>query len=398
MNRPLLLAGALALAACAADDGCGDDLARPIAPPTYAVVSSDYTSTAVGLLDTDGTLLTATWVDSGTARPGIVAALSGDVVLPSAPFGPCNVVLVDRYGTDVVSWLDPCSDRAVHGQVDVGASFDSNPHDVLRVGGEAWVTRYRANPAAAPGALDGGDDVAIVADGRVARRVDLGALAANAEVQARPDRMVRLGPSGADVVVVGLARYSADFMRAAPGAIALIDPRTLEARLHPIEGLVACGEVDLVGDAVVVTCQGPPFGDEDAQRAGAGVVAYRLEAGELVEVAAFRAAEHPDAPVPAGPTIPLGVDAWVAVAWGDVLTGRPDRLVRLEGGDARVLHEAAPFTLGDGVYDPTHDLLLVPDADARVIRRLRADGTERAPVDATGCHGLPPREVRRVLP
>ncbi|MEZ4339843.1 MAG: hypothetical protein R3B82_24750 [Sandaracinaceae bacterium] len=392
-----LVASALLLAGCVADDGCGDDLARPPTPPTFAVVSSDYTSTAIGLLDADGTVLTASWVDSGTARPGIVAALSGDVVLPSAPFGPCNVVLVDRYGTDVVSWLDPCADEAVVGQVDVGSSFDSNPHDVLRVGGSAWVTRYRANPAAAPGAPDAGDDIAIVEGGRVARRIDLAAFG-DGEARARPDRMARLGSPGEDVVVVGLARSSEDFMRAGVGAVAVVDPRTLEARLHFVDGLVACGEVDPVGDAVVVTCQGPPFADEEGRRPGAGVVAYRLEGGALVEVAAYRAVEHPDAPVPAGPTIPLAADAWITVAWGDVLEGRPDRLLSLTADEARVLLEASAFTLGDGTYDAAHDLVLVPDADAGVIRRLRADGTERASVDATGCHGLPPREVRRVLP
>ncbi len=397
MTRAALLASALALAGCAPDDGCGADLARPATPPTFAVVSSDYTSSAIGLLDADGTPITAAWLDSGTARPGIVAALSGDVVLPSAPFGPCNVVLVDRYGTDVVSWLDPCSDEAVHGQVDVGASFDSNPHDVLRIGGAAWVTRYGTNLAAAPGALDRGDDLAIVEDGRIARRIDLD-FAADAEHRARPDRMARLGPPGADLVVVGLERLATDFMRAAPGAVAVVDPRTLEAWLHPIDGLVGCGEVDLVDDVVVVTCQGPPFSlDEAEQRTGAGIVALRREGSRaLVEIAAHRAADHPDAPVPAGPTTPLAPDRWISVAWGDVPSDRPDRLLLLEDDQARVLLEAAPFTLGDGVYDATHDLLLVPDADAAVIRRLRSDGTERDPVDVTGCHGLPPREVRRV--
>lgn len=388
----------LALAAgCAApDDGCGEDLARPPARPTFAVVSSDYASSAIGLLDADGTVILDAWVDSGTARPGIVAALSGDVVLPSAPFAPCQVVPVDRFGTDVVSWLDACAEHAVLGQVDVGASFDSNPHDVLRVGDAAWITRYGVNHAAPAGALDRGNDVAIVGDGRVARRIDLGALADAGEVRARPDRMARVGPPGADVVVVGLARLSTDFMASAPGAVAVLDPRTEGARLHLVDGLVGCGEVDGLGDVAVVTCVGAPFTDEEGRRPGAGIVAYRVEAGALVEVAAYRAAAHPGAPVPSGPTVPIAADRWITAAWGDIPTGLPDRVLAIEGGAAALLFEAAPFTIGDGVYDAAHDLVLLPDAGAAVIHRLRADGTARAPVDATGCHGLPPREVRRI--
>ncbi|MCB9598235.1 MAG: hypothetical protein H6719_36315 [Sandaracinaceae bacterium] len=389
---------ALALAACAPPDGdcAAADLSRPAVPPSYAVVSTDYTSSAIGLLDSDGSVITAAWLDSGTARPGIVAALSGDVVLPTSPFAPCTLVVVDRYGTDVVSMLDPCRDEPVRGQVDVGAAFAANPHDVLRVGDAVWITRYTANLAVDPADLTRGDDVAILDGDRVARRIDLGAIGDEGDVYARPDRMAPIRREGLERVVVGLARLSADFRQTGSGAVAVVDPVTLEARLHRVEGLSTCGEVDPIGDAVVVTCQGPAFADEAMRRAGAGVVAYRLDAaGELVEVAAWRAADHPTDAVPTGPTVPVAEDRWVTVAWGDAGTGATDRVLLL-GAEARVLFEAASFTIGDGVYEAAHDLLLLPDADRGVIHRLRADGTEREPIDATGCHGLPPREVRRI--
>lgn len=393
---------ALALAlACGCTAPSGDcaraDLALPPRAPAYALVASDYSSSAIGLLDTDGSVITAAWLDSGARPPGVVAALSGDVVLPTAPFAPCTVVLVDRFGTDVVSWLDPCGGEPVRGQLDVGRSLASNPHDVLRVGAAAWVTRYGVGLGAAADSIERGNDVVVVEGGRIARRIDLGALADDGETFARPDRMARIGPAGAEQVVVGLGRLSADFMRTGPGAVALVDPRTLEARLVPIAGLSGCGELDPIGEVVVVTCQGEAFGDAAARRARAGVVALGLDgAGGLVERAAFRAAEHPSLPVPTGPTIALAEDRWLTVAFGDIPAGTPDRALGIARGQAEVWLEAAPFTLGEGVYDAAHDLLLLPDAGASVIRRLRGDGTEREPIDATGCHGLPPREIARV--
>jgi hypothetical protein len=183
-----------------------------------------------------------------------------------------------------------------------------------------------------------------------------------------------------------------------PGAVALVDPDTLAVSVHELGGgLTFCGEVDSIENTAVVTCSGPQFTiQEEDRRAGSGIVALGLRPdGTLGEVASHRGAEHPDDPVPSGPTIPLAPDRWLSVAWGVAGGDVPDRM-RFFGRDAGPLFDAAAFTIGDGTYDPDRDLVLVPDADAGAIRRFRSNGEALDPVETAGCRGLPPREVRRV--
>jgi len=393
----------LLVAGCATPEDPGGacapaDLEPLSATPAYAVVASDYSSSAVGLLDASGGVITEAWLDSGSAPPGVVAALSGDVSLPSAPLDRCTLAVLDRFGTDVLTLLDTCSQVPVRTQVDVGAGFSANPHDVLRVDGGLWVSRYDVNASAEPTSIERGNDVAIVEGGRVVARIDL-SLGDAGEAFARPNRMAWLeGPGGHRRVVVGLARLSTDFMVAAAGAVAVIDPETRAAELVELEGLAQCGELDALGDRLLVTCTGAPFAGEEARRDTAGVVALALDAdGAVVTAAEWRAADHPGEPVPSGPTVPLDAERWVTVAWGDVFDDVPDRVLLLRpGADAEVLFTAPPFTIGEGAYDPAADLLLLPDAGAGTVRRLRADGTELDPVTVTTCHGLPPREIARL--
>jgi len=373
------------------------DLEPLSSTPSYAVVASDYSSSAVGLLDAEGEVITEAWLDSGTTPPGIVAALSGDVSLPSAPLDRCTLAVLDRYGTDVITLLDTCSQTPVRRQIRVGPEYSANPHDVLRVDGALWVTRYDVSFEIAT-SEPVANDVAIVEGDRVVSHIDLGA-ADEGETYARPSRMAWLeGPGGARRVVVGLARLSTDFMVAGDGAVAVIDPATRAVEIVPLAGLAQCRELDPIGDRVIVTCTGATFADEADRRSTAGVVALALDAdGEVVIAAEHRAADHPDAPVPSGPTVPLGPEEWITMAWGDLTEDIPDRALRLRPGAApEVLFTAPPFTLGEGAYDAEADLLLLPDADAGTIRRFRADGAELAPVPVTTCHGLPPREIARL--
>ena len=394
----------LLLSACDASQRCEPAVLAPLPrTPSYAFVASDYASSAIGLLDSDGTLITDAWLDSGTAQPGIVAALSGDVSLPATPFATCTMTVLDRFGTDVVSLLDTCGDMPVRAQIDVGEAFSANPHDVLSVGGRLWVTRYGVNLAVPSSDPAHGDDIAVLDGERVVTRIDLSS-GASGEAFARPDRMVRLAhPSGAVRVVVGLARLSPDFMVAGPGALAVIDPETLAVRIEALDGFSQCGELDRAGDAVVVTCVGAPFASEAERRGGAGILSFRLtESGALEPVEVWRAAEHPDQPVPSGPTVAISASRWITVAWADTVFGdgvasASDRVLWVDAAQGvETLFESPPFTIGDGVYDEAHDLLLLPDAALGGIRRLRADGTEREPVLTASCRGLPPREVRRV--
>ncbi|MBZ0118991.1 MAG: hypothetical protein K8H88_18490, partial [Sandaracinaceae bacterium] len=202
------------LAACSPAPRCPvADLAPLPAPPRYAVVASDYASSAIALLDDEGALVTEAWMDSGTFAPRVVAALSGDVVLPTAPLDGCTLGVVDRFTTDVVTLLDVCShDRegviehaidARAGTRDEDAAFSPNPQDILLIGGSHWISRLNPHPEGAAG----NDLIRVDAGGAVVERVDLGALdvVTGERFYARPSRMVAIDR----FLVVGLARLTA---------------------------------------------------------------------------------------------------------------------------------------------------------------------------------------------
>src|ERR1700753_357244 len=93
---------AASLAACdAAPKAKG--LASTAQAASFAVVESDYTATAISLLDADGELLRDDFIDSASAMSGLVSALSGDVVLPTRSGQPGVLTLIDRLKTDVVT-------------------------------------------------------------------------------------------------------------------------------------------------------------------------------------------------------------------------------------------------------------------------------------------------------
>lgn len=405
---------ALLLASCAEPSSCPPaDLSPLDAEPAFAFVASDYASSAIGLLDSDGALIREAWIDSGTVAPGLVPALSGDVVLASSPPSRCVVAVIDRSGTDVITFLDACADDDVLlGQIDVGPTFDANPQDLLALDDtRALVSRHEPNLLPSADELERGNDLLVIdwRRGRVLSRVDLSALDVldGERIYARPGRMVRVGGGEAGAIVVGLARLGEDFMRPGPGAVAIVDPGSLEVSALSLDGLLDCVEVDAVpGEATtaIVTCQGAPFGDSESRREGAGVAAVELgEDGEVHVRATWRAARHPSSPVFNTWSVPLAVDRVVTIAMGDLRARIGDRagLIELAPEDeAPLLMEAAEaFVLGDGAYDATRGLLLIPDAHEGTIRRfaMGASPVEADPVLAAGCRGLPPREIRRIL-
>ena len=393
------------LAACSPAPRCPvADLAPLPAPPRYAVVASDYASSAIALLDDEGALVTEAWMDSGTFAPRVVAALSGDVVLPTAPLDGCTLGVVDRFTTDVVTLLDVCShDRegviehaidARAGTRDEDAAFSPNPQDILLIGGSHWISRLNPHPEGAAG----NDLIRVDAGGAVVERVDLGALdvVTGERFYARPSRMVAIDR----FLVVGLARLTASFMRAAAGAVAIVDTQSATSTALPLEGLANCTEVVPAGaERVLVACPGDPFVRGEARRARAGLALVAIRGGAPSVDALWRAADHPDAPIAASTPVWVGGRA-LAVAMGDRTTGEDDRavLVDLASGEHVVLVEAGDaFVLGSGAYDSDSQLLLLPDAERSEVRRFAgAELRELEPVAVASCRGLPPREIRRV--
>lgn len=409
------------LAGCGATPGseCAPARLAPLSiTPSYAVVTSDYGATAIALLDADGALLDEAWIDSGTTVTGLSATLNGDVVLPSASLRDGALTLLDRFATDVLTRV-PLAPPLAPVQAEVRASSASrgwspNPHDVAaHAPGRLVLTRFERNPAPDAPSLDRGDDVVVLdlAARAVVARVDLSALGALVDgepVAARPDGLSRAGAR----YVVGLARLSADFMRAGPGAVAVVDVGAGTARAVALDGLAYCGEVRaldaplaeppaVAGDVdVAVLCQGATFVDEAVRRATAGLAVVRVDAaGEARVVRSWRAAEHSDVGSPTNLVAVLDAGRVVYAARGEGASANTDRLVavQLSSGEARTVYTSPlRFALLGGAYDAARGLLLVPEA-ALGVRRFDVgaalDLTPRDAVEVSPCRGLSARQV-----
>ncbi len=394
---------------------CGESPSCPAATlpalseaPSFAVITSDYTSTAVALLDARGELMDEAWVDSGSAEAGIVAALSGDVSLPSEPLVAGELTAIDRFGVDVIGRFD-LRGGGVLSQLDAqlrpeegGGGFRSNPQDVvLLADGTLLVSRFEPNYDPGAPALDRGNDLVRVGDDGPISRIAMDDLdtttPAGTHAFARPARITRLGAR----FVVGLGRLSQDFMEAGGGAVALVTVDPPSAAPLDLPGLTNCPAVKASpdGDAVIVLCVGQTFELAGGRRAGAGLA--RIVDGdagpEVAEI--WRAADHPEVAVPTLEPVPLGGSVVAVPALDE---GGTDQLlvVELDGG-ATVVHRAArEFVIGVGAYDPVAELLVVPEADEGVLR-FEVDGaslTELGPIDPSPCRRLPPREIGRLSP
>lgn len=415
----LSIAG-LAAAIWAALSACSDAPRRACGQvdgqPAAAVVLSDYLSTSIALLGRDAELLTECWIDSGAEAPGLVAALSGDVVLATDQT-PGTLSVIDRFGTDVFSRVSLDEPRVL-GQVrlqdpDVSGAFSSNPHDAVAVNERSvWVSRFGANRSASAPSIARGSDLLEIDPTtfeRTGRRISLEPLIEPVIVDTddgpieklaypRPSRMVRVG----SVIVVGLSRLTLGFDGAAPGAVAVVDLAGDSIRLHPLpSGVSNCGRVVPVPgapDRMVVGCIGfsRPFGEETQVRASSGVFVLQVTGSTVTMTASWRPATDSSAPLAVAEVVAIGPTTVAAVDYGD---DGPDRsyVVDLMTGQSELLFESArEFEIGAGVYDLAQDLLLVPDASAGLRRFVHAGGrfTERPrlPLDGGGV-GLPPRSV-----
>jgi hypothetical protein len=401
---------ALCLFVACADPVIPESLAPLDREPRFAVISSDLgSSSAISMLDAEAEPIDRRWFDSGTALPGLVAALSGDVVLPTRQL-PGSFTVIDRFKTDVVSRFS-VPDGDLLGQVRTHlraerVGFSSNPHDVLFDGTLAWVSRNQPNDDGAAPPINRGDDLVAVDLATMElteERVDLSALdlhAGGVTYFARPSRMVRAG----DRVLVGLDRLDASFHEGASGAIAVVDLETRSAVELPIGGLENCGRVvPVAGDSsrAIVQCEGATFVSNAERRPTAGLALIRVIDGDAVVEHLWRASAQPGDPnqgIPVRSTISVGGTLALAVALGDLVP--PHRLTEIDlaTGGLRVLYEVGDtgdaVEIGAPCYDPESGIVLLPEASAGLHRFVYTPGEaldDRGHLPLVPELGLPPR-------
>lgn len=377
--------------------GCNVSSAQETSAPwgggscALVVVETDYQSTNVAIVSPEGEPLSRSVVASKKTTSG--ALLSGDVVLPHDPQPGSEIVLIDRYPSGVLSWVETRTARVVR-QLDVKTGFLSNPHDYLEVSPQkAYVTRYETNPTPGRAPFDRGGDLLIVDPSlpRITGAVDLHDEGDG--VLPRPDQMTRVG----DTVLVSLHRLDRDFRNAKEGRIVGIDPQSDRIRFRlDLPGFSNCGGFAKTGTELAIACSGT-F-ESEAQLAESGVVVLDPAASPMAVSRVFRIAETLGGPI--APSLTYAEQHRVyGVRYGDPQTGRPDALFSLDTGtgDVRVEYVArSAFSLSD-VTCACEGRCLAPDADEPGFLSWRPGSPPRF-IPSESPFGLPPRGLRRLLP
>jgi hypothetical protein len=386
--------------------------------PHYAVVSSDFSSSSIAVLDDGFDIIDESWLSSGTTYPGLVATLSGDVVLPTRQAGDGTFAVIDRFLTDVTTQFFVPSGN-LNGQVrthgDIGESgFSSNPQDLIFAGaGSAWVPRYESNfDPDASGANQGNDLFEIDPTDMTAtgNRIDLSSFdttalvgegldAVEVDVFARPSRGVAVESS----IIVGLDRISAAFDAAGSGMVAIVDLEDESAVGLELEGLASCGRIvpiPGVSNQVAVACVGfsNPFNDESQLRASSGIAVVALADGEATLERVWRVSSDDGSTRATSALVALDGERVLAVASGNFVD-TTDTLYEIDlvsGAQTPVHVSTGSFTIGVSAWDPDSEMLYVPDAAENAVIELAWDGegfTEVGAIEIAPGLALPPTQV-----
>ena len=427
MERELKLSLLICLALAAV--GCGDSNSSPAgggtaalealgAMPRYAVLSSDFSSSSIAMLNEDFAILDESWLNSGTTYPGLVATLSGDVVLPNRQAGDGTFAVIDRYFTDVVTRFFVPSGN-LNGQVrthgDVGDSgFSSNPQDfIFAAEDSAWAPRYESNLNPSAPAENQGNDLIEVNPADMSltgRRIDLSSFnttgtvmaqdgAVEVDVFARPSRAVLFGAT----LVVGLDRISANFDAAGSGMVAVVDLEDESVAGVELPGLQSCGNVlpvPGVPSKVVVACVGfaVPFGEETQVRGSSGIVLLDVNASGVTVERVWRVADHPSSAIAVNSVAVVDEQRVVGIATGNFETTVDELyLIDLVTGSQELIHDSTgSFVIGLSAYDPDSEMLYVPDAIENAVVEFAVDEGRFVEVGSTEIApslSLPPTKV-----
>jgi hypothetical protein len=204
------------------------------------VVLGDYESTNIAISKLDGTTKSGSFISSGATKPGLSLAISGDVEVPKAAPVSGRVVLLDRFGTNVVTWLD-LETAEVKGQLAVGTGFESNPQDYIEYATDrAVISRFGSNSKPGAQDFDAGGDLLLIDTktpkilGRIAMPEE------NSELLPRPSGMTTLD----DTIVVTLGRLSSDFGSTGDGRFVGVSPKDKKVLWTvDLKGVKNCGRL-----------------------------------------------------------------------------------------------------------------------------------------------------------
>jgi hypothetical protein len=362
------------------------------------IVTSDYKSTNIAVSRLDGTTLSGSFVSSGATRPGLALALSGDVDVPLVAPASGRLLLIDRYGTNVLTWMN-VADATVIAQLPVGTGFQSNPHDYVEIDAtHAYVSRFGTNPNPGQQTFDQGGDVLIVDTKAPALVGRIAIPEENPALQPCPDLMTWIGRE----VVLTLGRWSADFSQVGDGRFVGLSPSS-----HAIDwtvnvtGLQSCGRVALSpsGSIAAIACS-----------SSENMTTHQFDP-TLSDIVVYDATQTPPKEVRRlglGMKLGAGIqpaiafaseDALVATTYGGNATpGDSVFAVSVTTGDVTALGQSTmPYVLGGLHCAPgCGDVCLLSDAESNKLRRWRLTSGTFTPLDDATVDtvvGLPPRDI-----
>lgn len=368
------------------------------------VVESDYQSSNVSLLGFDGHVLSESLASSSTESAGFGLSLSGDVVTPSSAQNGSEIVLIDRYPTGVLRFVELQTAR-VTAELSVGTGFRSNPQDYLPLTPErAYVARYEINSNAGRKAWDAGGDVLIVDPTvpAITGRIDLTAALAGEASKFSPHPARLVSVSGR--VFALLAAYSNDYSSGTWSRLVELDPQTdsLISTLL-LDGLRGCAALAVSPDGLqlAVACTGDDLRSGQPKLSGSGIGLLDIEGAPRLSKR-FDASELGNAALGFGLDYAApGVLLFSTMGHFDdsAALGAQDSLRRLDTASGQVdelLQSAGePFTLGGARCAVACGVCFATDA-----KRL-GGSVLRFPVDSAGnfaSHSAIRAETRVGLP
>jgi hypothetical protein len=231
------------------------------------VAATDGVQSAnIGIIDNDGHVLSSSVLSTASAAANASTALGGDLAFPSAPGTSHEIVILDRYPSSVITWLDSATAQ-VRAQLSVATGFAANPHDYVPLAADkALVTRFDSNPQPGRQPFDAGGDLLVVnpETPEIMRRIDLsGELPPVGGYFAHPDRARLLD----GLVYVVVPFYDAHH-RSGDSYLAVLDPaseRIVDTLL--IQGVTGCSGLDASpdGTTLAIACSGSWQGTSQAQ-------------------------------------------------------------------------------------------------------------------------------------
>lgn len=210
-------------------------------PRGLALVSSDYQSSEIALLTPDGSVASSAFLSSASTRAsGLAAPISGDIGVASARPGAEELVVVDRFGTNVLTFVDTRT-SLVRAQLPVGTGFEANPQQYLELDERhAFVPRLGENRLPGREPFDSGSDVLVV-DPSAAAIIDSIPLPRKKGYLPNPSAIAHVG----DDLLVTLVHANAAFSDMADSELVAIAASTLQVRYRlPLEGLKNCGRAE----------------------------------------------------------------------------------------------------------------------------------------------------------